>query len=131
MLAISFFSTDNFSGEKTGSILWLIIHSIFPSMTEAQFQPIHFLIRKAAHFTEYGFLALLLFRAFRSRAVDYWRRSWAVYTFLIVVVYASMDEYHQTLTETRTGSINDTLIDISGGLAALLGLWLVRRRRKN
>jgi VanZ family protein len=129
MLAISFFSTDNFSGENTGSILWMIIHSIFPSLTEEQFQPIHFLIRKAAHFTEYGIFALLLFRAFRSAAVTGWRRSWVVYTFLIIVVYALIDEYHQTLTKTRVGSISDILIDISGGVAALLGLWLMRRGR--
>jgi VanZ family protein len=131
MLAITFFSTDNFSGENTGSILWMIIHSIFPSLTEEQFQPIHFLIRKAAHLTEYGIFALLLFRAFRSGAVTGWRLPWAVYTILIVVVYAVIDEHHQTLTKTRSGSIYDILIDISGGLIALLGLWSVRRKRKN
>ncbi|MCI0339189.1 MAG: VanZ family protein [Acidobacteria bacterium] len=129
MASIYFFSTDNFSGENTGSLFWSIFHAIFPDLTEEQFQPIHYLIRKAAHFTEYGILALLLFRAFRSGGMTLWRRSWTIYSFLIVVVYALLDEYHQTHTRSRTGSIHDSLTDIAGGFTALFLLWLVRRRQ--
>jgi len=128
MAAISIFSTDLFSGDNTGSLLWGIFHFIFPGLTEDQFQPIHFFIRKVAHFTEYAILAFLFFRAFRSGAIDRWRWRWAFYTLLIVVAYALLDEWHQTFTKTRSGSVYDSLIDISGGIAVLFLLWLLRQR---
>ncbi len=131
LAAISFFSTDNFSGENTGTLLWSIFHSIFPSLTEEQFRPIHFLIRKAAHFTEYGILAFLLFRAFRSGMVKRWRWSSAISTFSIVVCYSLLDEYHQILTKTRVGSINDSLTDVAGGFTVLFVIWLLRESQES
>jgi VanZ family protein len=129
MSAIYFFSTDKFSGEETATPLRTILYSIFPSLTEEQFQSLHFLIRKTGHFTEYAILALLLFHAFRGGSATSWKRSWAIYSFLIIVIYALSDEYHQTFTETRTGSIYDSLTDIAGGFTALFLLWLARRRK--
>ncbi|MGH9836923.1 MAG: VanZ family protein [Blastocatellia bacterium] len=131
MAAIFYFSTDTFSGENTGSLLWRIISFVHPGVTEEQFSAIHFYLRKAAHFMEYALLALLLFRAFRAGAITSWRWRWALGSWLIVVVYALADEYHQTFTRHRVGSIYDSLTDIAGGMSALLALWLIRRRRGN
>lgn len=129
LAAIFYFSTDSFSGENTGSLLYNIAHWIFPSLTYEQFRPIHFVIRKIAHFTEYGLLALLLFRAFRSGNSVRWRWSWAIYSWLVMATYALLDEYHQTFVASRTGTINDSLVDIFGGTVALLALWLARREK--
>ena len=128
LAAIFYFSTDSFSGENTGSLLYSIAHWIVPSLTEQQFRPIHFVIRKAAHFTEYGLLALLLFRAFRSGNPIRWKWSWAISVWLIIAAYAMSDEYHQSFVSSRTASINDSFVDIAGGTTALLVLWLIRRR---
>jgi VanZ family protein len=129
MAAIFFFSTDNFSGEKTGGLLYRLFHALLPSLTPEGFAPWHFLIRKAAHFTEYAILAMLLFRAFRSGAVTRWEWRWAIGAWSIVAAYALLDEYHQTWTATRVGSIYDSLTDLAGGTAALLMLWLRGRNR--
>jgi len=43
-----------------------------------------------------------------------------------VVAFALADEYHQSFVPTRTGSFYDSLIDIAGGLTALL---VIRRRK--
>lgn len=128
MAAIFFFSTNSFSGENTGSLLYDIFHRLFPSLTLEEFRPIHFFIRKAAHFTEYGLLALMLFRAFRSGDAVRWQWRWAIYSWLVIAVYALLDEYHQSFVASRTASINDSLVDILGGTMALLVLWLVRRK---
>lgn len=126
---IFYFSTDNFSGEKTGSILKTILTFIYPSLTESQFKFIHFYLRKASHFTEYAILALLLMRAFSAGFKFDWRWRWAGYTLLIVAVYALLDEFHQTFTAHRVGSIDDSLIDFSGAATAVLLLWLGNRKR--
>jgi VanZ family protein len=128
MSAIYFFSTDNFSGEQTGSLLRSILSSILPFLPEEAFKSLHFLIRKAAHFSVYAILALLLFRAFRNRSAIGWKRSWACYSLLIVAAYALLDEFHQTFTRMRAGSIYDSLIDITGGFTALILIWMLRRK---
>ena len=60
-------STDSFSAEHTGSIIQPILRWFFPSITADQFDFIHHIIRKSAHFTEYFVFCLLLFRAVRGR----------------------------------------------------------------
>jgi VanZ family protein len=126
MSAIFFFSTDAFSGDNTGSLLWKVVAFIYPGVTHELFDTIHFFIRKAAHFTVYAVLALLLFRAFRSGAGARWRWNWALSSLLIAFFYATLDEFHQAFTRHRTASIYDSLIDTSGALVALVLLWLFR-----
>ncbi|MGH9753873.1 MAG: VanZ family protein [Blastocatellia bacterium] len=128
MSVIFYFSTDSFSGDNTGSALRKIVSFIYPGVTQEMFDSIHFYIRKAGHFTEYAILALLLFRAFRSGGGPRWRWMWALSSLLVAFLYASLDEYHQTFTRHRTGSIYDSLIDTSGAVTALALLWLLRRR---
>lgn len=128
MVAIFYFSTDSFSGENTGSVFYTILHYFIPSLTLEEFQPLHFLIRKSAHFTEYGILAFLLFRAFCKGKPREWTWRSALYSWLILAGYALTDEFHQTFTNFRGGSIYDSLIDISGGTTALLLLWLIRKK---
>lgn len=130
LAAIFYFSTDTFSGDNTGSLFYRLARMAIPSLTLEQFAPIHFFIRKTAHFTEYALLALLLFRAFRAGRATKWRSRWALWSWLIVVVYALTDELHQGFTRYRVGSMQDSLTDIAGGTVALLWLWWWRRRNE-
>jgi hypothetical protein len=61
-------STDSFSSDHTGAILYPIFHWLMPSLTAEQFAPIHYFIRKPAHFTEYFVSACCCFAKF-ARAV--------------------------------------------------------------
>lgn len=76
--------------------------------------------RKLAHLTEYAILGLLAARAFRTSKREAISSRWFLISLTLVVVYALADEYHQSFVPTRTGTIYDSLIDIVGGLAALL-----------
>lgn len=127
MAAMFGFSTDAFSADNTGSRLAWLLHLLFPAITDSQYATVHFLIRKAAHFTEYGFLALLWFRALRADALSKWQWRWAAQSFAIIAIWALLDEWHQTFTANRTGSIYDSLLDMSGGFTVLMLLWLLRR----
>lgn len=126
---IFYFSTDTFSGDYTGSYLESILTCFNIHLHPVTLDRIHFLIRKAAHFTEYGILAGLLFRAFRSGVRDLWRRNWFIGTLVILVSYALLDEFHQTFTATRYGSLIDSAIDVTGGLV-ILGLIRLYAKRK-
>jgi VanZ family protein len=39
---------------------------------------------------------------------------------LLVVIYALLDEFHQSFVPSRTASIYDSAIDVAGGLTVLL-----------
>src|SRR5262245_49437080 len=105
MALIFFISTDAFSGENTGSLLKNIFSFIYPGISQELLGAIHFSIRKAGHFTGYAVLALLLFRACRSGAMARWNWKWAFGSLMVVVFYALLDEYHQTFTRHRVGSV--------------------------
>jgi VanZ family protein len=100
--------------------LWL-----FPDTSPETMLAIHSVTRKMAHLAEYAVLGLLAARAFRGSPRDGIRERWFLISLALVVVYALVDEYHQSLVPSRTGSIYDSLIDMTGGLAALV---IARRR---
>jgi VanZ family protein len=120
MLFISFASTSEFSAENTSQIVRPILLWLFPNISEARLAAIHFLTRKAAHFTEYAVLAFLARRAFITSASAFIHRYWFQLGLLLVVIYALLDEYHQSFVPSRTPSIYDSAIDVAGGLTVLL-----------
>ncbi len=130
---VLFASSANFSASNTSRIIRPLLLWLFPDISEASLASVHFLVRKAAHLSEYALLALLAARAFRTSHRESLRRNWWLAAFALVVCVALTDEYHQSFLPSRTGTIYDSLLDITGGAAALAfaALWLARRRRKS
>jgi VanZ family protein len=128
---IFFASTAEFSAANTSRIIGPLLRWLFPSISEERLAFAHFLIRKAAHFTEYAILAWLAARAFYTSSGQTLHRRWLLISLALVVLYALSDEYHQSFVASRTASIYDSLIDMSGGLTALLLYALLHRRKIN
>ena len=61
-------STDTFSAEHTKWFFEPILRWLVPGLAQNQYDLIHHLIRKCAHFTEYFVFCLLLYRAARVGA---------------------------------------------------------------
>jgi VanZ family protein len=125
MAFISFASTGNFSASNTSRIIGPLVLWLFPDTTPETMLTIHGVTRKIAHLTEYALLGLLAARAFRGSRRDGLSTRWFLASVILIVVYALVDEYHQSFVPSRTASIYDSLIDIAGGFAALIA---VRRR---
>lgn len=125
---ISFASTSEFSASNTSQIVRPILLWLFPNISEARLATIHFLTRKAAHFSEYAVLAFLARRAFITSAHAFLRQYWFQLGLLLVVIYALLDEFHQSFVPSRTASIYDSAIDIAGGLTVLLILKFYGKR---
>jgi VanZ family protein len=128
MLFISFASTAEFSSINTSRFFGPLLLWLFPGLGESQLAAIHFLMRKAAHFTEYAILALLARRAFVTSANALIRRRWFELGLLLVAFYALLDEFHQSFVPSRTASIYDSAIDVAGGLSVLLIFKLYDKR---
>src|SRR3954466_16103438 len=73
---IFFASTGEFSADNTSRIIGPLLRWLFPSISEGQLAFAHFLVRKAAHFTEYAILAWLAARAFSTSSVRMLHRRW-------------------------------------------------------
>ncbi len=125
MAFISYASTGDFSAGNTSRIIGPLVLWLFPDTTPETLLVIHGITRKIAHLTEYALLALLAARAFRGSSHNGLRARWFLASLILVVVYALLDEYHQSFVPSRTGTIYDSLIDIAGGFAALI---IVKRR---
>lgn len=128
---VLFASSANFSASNTSRIIRPLLLWLFPDIAESSIQQVHFFVRKAAHFTEYAILALLTARALRASSLATLRRSWWPASFVFVAAVALVDEYHQSFLPSRTGTIYDSLLDMTGGAVALtcLAVWLALRRR--
>jgi VanZ family protein len=79
---------------------------------------IEFFIRKGAHFTVFMVLAFLIYRAFRGSGFSY--KKSVIFAPLIAVLYASSDEFHQSLTINRTPMVADVIIDTAGIIMAMI-----------
>ena len=112
---ISYASSDSFSAGNTSRIIGPLILWLFPNTTPETLAVVHFVTRKLAHFTEYAILGFLAARAFRPST-----RHWFLISVGLIVSYALIDEYHQSFVPSRSGSVFDSLIDMAGGLTALI-----------
>lgn len=126
------FSAQN--GETSGSLSYRIclfilslLDRIFSwNLTNAEFASraasMQFFVRKAAHITEYFLLTLSIFLPFRVWIhKEKFRKTHYVFlcryilpTFLLGVLCAALDEFHQSFVPGRCGTPVDVLIDSIG-----------------
>jgi VanZ family protein len=126
-----YFSTDVFSADNTRSVIEKIFLWFVPHASKHAMATLNYAVRKSAHFTEYAILGAFLFRAFRADDPMRWRLKWAVYSFVAAGTWALLDEFHQTLTRTRGGSVWDVLLDSTGALFALIVIAVISRYSSN
>ncbi len=74
-------------------------------------------LRKLAHFSSFGLLALLLRWGLGPVG---WRPAVYAMAFGITLAYAVGDEYHQSNVPGRYGATSDVAIDVAGAAAALI-----------
>ena len=132
-------------GESSGSLSFrisLYIVELFSPLLPAartrevlleRAELIHILVRKAAHMTEYFLLALSLqlpLSAWFSHRIEPNRR--ILLGLAATILFAALDEFHQTFVPGRSGNLTDVCIDSIGAIAASLCLFIffsIRQRR--
>ena len=130
MAFISYASSDEFSFANTSRIVGPLLRWLFPDTSDQHLAFAHFLTRKAAHFSEYALLAVLVGRAFSTSTRARLRNGWFTWSLLLIVIYAFVDEFHQRYVPSRTSSVYDSFIDIIGGLTLLLVYYVYKRQKE-
>ncbi len=92
---------------------------------------VEFFIRKGAHVFVFFTLTLLFIYAFK-KTTNLDRQLIFLFSYLLSVLYAGFDEWHQSLTPNRTPYIGDVFLDSLGSLFAVTVvavLAFLRKRR--
>jgi VanZ family protein len=134
MLLIFAGSTDLLSSHHTSRFIEPFLRWLIPGISPAALERAHLAVRKSGHLTEYGVLAVLLWRARRNtsaHAPRAWLWSEAAFALCIASLYAASDEYHQLFYPSRYASVEDVLIDTVGAGIGLALLWVLGRWRKH
>ncbi len=140
-------STNLASANNTSSLLYRVIATVVPQVSEAFVSQLDEVLRKTGHFAGYGILSGLVFLALRStnsdrlrlllqrpwgiRLRDFWRWEWALLGTLVTVVTAAADEIHQTFIPSRSGRWQDVLLDSCGAVALQVIIYLLSLRAFN
>jgi|HigsolmetaAR202D_1030399.scaffolds.fasta_scaffold06631_7 VanZ family protein len=106
-------------------ILWMGVIFAFsaqPTLPRASNDWLDFLVKKGAHFSVFAFLSVLIWQAL------YWReRGWS-WAWVITLLYAISDEWHQSFVPGRNPALRDVVIDACGAATALLIFYWLRKR---
>jgi VanZ family protein len=104
-------------------MLIIFLFSSQPSSNMPNFSWADEIVKKGGHMIGYAMLALSYWHAFRMQEGKRWL-AW-----LLAVLYAVSDEWHQSFVPGRYPSLWDVLIFDNFG--ALIALWLAGRWSKN
>jgi len=96
----------------------------------APVRPLDNPLKKLGHVVEYGLLAVLLLRAMRGSWPGRPARRHAVLAFLLSLLYAVSDEFHQFFTPTRNPRPLDLFLDSLGMIWALTLVGFIRQLRR-
>ena len=126
-------STDLMSAEHTSRFIVPFLLWLKPGMTQQHIWVIIVFMRHCAHVGEYAILALLMWRAFRW-GISLSMRMPTLYGVVLLwcALFAASDEFHQMFVKSRTPSVRDVLLDVTGAsLGLLIAASFTNRRPKN
>src|SRR5581483_1791631 len=121
-------SGERGSFKQSSRIIAPLLHWLFPHLSEDFIYGVVLVIRKCAHLSEYGILALLVWRALRKPVrgkIRPWQWTEAAEALWFAVLYAATDEFHQTFIPSREGCLRDVCIDTTGAVIGLFLFWLL------
>ncbi|MFC1625220.1 VanZ family protein [Patescibacteria group bacterium] len=80
-----------------------------------------FIVKKSAHIIEFGIFSTLLYRAFRSSGLN--KKNSGIFALALAIIYASTDEYHQSMIPGREPRVRDVVFDTIGASLAIYLIW--------
>lgn len=127
------FGFSNQNGEESGGLSKRVTEEVTKNVKSIQnleknqkenlLQRIEKVIRKIAHFSIYTVVGLLLMGLMSTYKLDENNR--ISISLITGVIYASMDEIHQSFIPGRSSQITDVMIDSLGVLCGILILMLI------
>lgn len=101
--------------------LWAVVIFAFSSITQikvSEFFIWDFIAKKTAHVSEYAILFALIFRATKNNYLA---------AFVLTMLYAVSDEFHQSFVPGRTATFFDLGFDLTGANIASYTIWKLKQ----
>lgn len=105
------------SGLSSQIVLWIQTYLHIPIS--------EFIVRKAAHMSEYALLTLTLIYGFYKN--HYPIQKIIIYSLIGTFLYACSDEMHQLFIGGRVGQFTDVLIDTCGGCLTIIFYYVLTK----
>ena len=105
------------SGLSSQIVLWIQTYLHIPIS--------EFIVRKAAHMSEYALLTLTLIYGFYKN--HYPIQKIMIYSLIGTFLYACSDEMHQLFIGGRAGQFADVLIDTCGGCLTIIFYYVLTK----
>ena len=105
------------SGLSSQIVLWIQTYLHIPIS--------EFIVRKAAHMSEYALLTLTLIYGFYKN--HYPIQKIMIYSLIGTFLYACSDEMHQLFIGGRVGQFTDVLIDTCGGCLTIIFYYVLTK----
>lgn len=105
------------SGLSSQIVLWIQTYLHIPIS--------EFIVRKAAHMSEYALLTLTLIYGFYKN--HYPVQKIMIYSLIGTFLYACSDEMHQLFIGGRAGQFTDVLIDTCGGCLTIIFYYVLTK----
>jgi VanZ family protein len=119
--------SPQFTGESTRSVIEVAVEKLnINHLLEDQQQFVknaNKIVRKLAHFTFFGVLAILLWKFLPVKRYKFF------VAWMLTTIFAISDEWHQSFQPNRTPTINDVFIDSVGALVLLGVVAVIEKRR--
>lgn len=107
------------------SELMAFIENTFGPISEDAYEAVRhtatLIVRKSAHFLEFAALGFFLEIHLRT----FLRKKTWIFSFIISVIYACSDEFHQFFVAERAPGFADVCVDSLGALCAVMGVSLI------
>ncbi len=118
------------SAANTGPLLKGALTWLFGAVDPVVFDRLHAALRKGGHFLGYGIFGYLWLRAFSATFPNGARLICGALAIACTFFIASLDEWHQSFSPSRTGHFGDVVLDTCGALLLVsMALVAVRRHR--
>ena len=124
---VFYLSTERFSPDFSRGLVAQSLTLFHLSVSPRTLHILDTLLRKAAHVTEYGMLAFLVYGSFGEQQPFRWSLRQALWCIGIVGLYSLTDEIHQRFVPGRHSSLADCGIDVAGAAIAVGMIFGARR----
>jgi len=108
-------------------MILIFIASAMPGNEIPKFGTIDLIVKKGGHMTGYALLAIACFLALYYDNKNVARST--ILSLCITIIYAALDEYHQSFTPGRTPSVMDVGIDAAGAILGIVIIVFITGRR--
>lgn len=113
------------------TVIWMMVIfglSELPASATGPSTPFFKIITKLLHFIVFGILAVLyLLSLKRDRSIRQLGPTFFIFSFVLTVLYAVIDEYHQTFSLGRTPSVGDVFLDSCGAFLFLGTVYVLKK----